>query len=91
MKACHMDILPWACSFCCLPSFTHLPTPDLLAVILGVLKEEKTSSCVEDKTIYYYVRHQWVWLMVLSMGYRAKLSDEGRGELSWKEMLIPIE
>lgn len=27
MKACHMDILPWACSVCCLPSFA--PSPPL--------------------------------------------------------------
>lgn len=33
--------------------FRPIPTPDL-AMILGVLKEDRTSSCVEDKTLYYF-------------------------------------
>lgn len=40
--------------FCLLSALFHpIPTPDL-AVILCVLKEDRTSSCVEDKTLYYF-------------------------------------
>lgn len=40
--------------FCLLSVLFHpIPTPDL-AVILRVLKKDRTSSRVEDKTLYYF-------------------------------------